>query len=292
MTADYVRILKVRHKRPAGYIVSKAVVYAVLALFAAVFLVPFLFALVTSFTTPIGIYAETFQWIPKPITGENYVELFQRVNILRGFLNTLLYIIPPVFVGVFASAMAAYALSRLRFPGKNVVFFGLLTTMVIPGIITMVPSYTLFAKVYKWTNTPLPIIVPGCFGSAMTMFFIRQYFMTLPAELEEAALIDGMTRWGIFMKIILPLSKAVLITQIILSLNGAYNDYLTPLLYVGTVPKLHTLQLMLSNLQTQFSTPYTLMMAGAMAALVPTFVMFLFAQKYFTEGIVMTGLKG
>lgn len=290
MTADRA-FVPAKHHRPAGFYVGKVLVYVILALFAVVFLVPFLFALVTSFTTPIGIYAETFQWIPKPITVENYVELFNRVNILRGFLNTVLYIVPPVFIGVLTSAMGAYALGRLRFPGCNVVFFVFLSTMVIPGIITMIPSYTLYAKVYHWTNTPLPIIVPGCFGSAMTMFFIRQYFLTLPRELEEAALIDGMTRWGIFWKIVLPLSRAVIITQLILSLNGAYNDYLTPLLYVGTVPKLHTLQLMLSNLQTQFSTPYTLMMAGAMAALVPTFVMFLFAQKYFTEGIVMTGLK-
>jgi multiple sugar transport system permease protein len=281
-----------KKRRSWQYVTAKTVVYAVLIFFTLVVMIPFVFALSTSFTTPVGIYSATFNWIPKPITIENYVNVFSQVYLIRGFANTMMYILPPILVGTLSSAMGAYALSRLRFPGKNVIFFGFLSTMVIPGVITMIPSYVMFAKFYHWTNTPWPLIVPGMFGSAMTMFFIRQFFMTIPKELEEAARIDGMTRWGIFFKIYLPLSKPVLITQIILSFNGAYNDYLGPLLYVGTVPEFHTLQLMLSNLQTKLSSPYTLMMAGAMIALVPTFVLYIFCQRYFVEGIVMTGIKG
>ena len=207
-------------------------------------------------------------------------------------MNSILYIVAPLFVGVFTSAMAAFGFARLRFPGKTAMFFTLLSTVLLPGVITMIPSYILYATVYNWTNTPLPLIIPGMFGAAMTMFLIRQYFLTLPKELEEAAQLDGMGWWGIFLKIALPLAMPVLITQIILSFNGMYNDYLGPLLYVGTVPNLRTLQLILTSIPTQGYTPYPLMMAGAIVALIPTFVLFAAAQKFFTEGIVLTGIKG
>lgn len=267
----------------------KIIAYTILITFFMIFVVPFIFALITSFTSPINIF--DFSWIPNPIDIANYTKLFSEHQVVRALINTFLYIIPPVFVGIFTSAMAAYAFAKLRFKGKNVVFYMLLSTMVIPGVITMIPSYVLFTNIYGWNGTPLPLIVPGMFGSALTMFFFRQYFLTLPKELEEAAQIDGMHRFGIFTKIILPLSKPVIITQIILSLNGAYNDYLSPLLYVGNEPKLYTIQLLISGLQTSQNSPYTLMMAGAMVALLPTLILFVFAQKYFIEGIVTTGLK-
>ena len=267
----------------------KIIAYTILITFFMIFVVPFIFALITSFTSPINIF--DFSWIPNPIDIANYTKLFSEHQVIRALINTFLYIIPPVFVGIFTSAMAAYAFAKLRFKGKNVVFYMLLSTMVIPGVITMIPSYVLFTNIYGWNGTPLPLIVPGMFGSALTMFFFRQYFLTLPKELEEAAQIDGMHRFGIFTKIILPLSKPVIITQIILSLNGAYNDYLSPLLYVGNEPKLYTIQLLISGLQTSQNSPYTLMMAGAMVALLPTLILFVFAQKYFIEGIVTTGLK-
>ena len=289
---DKVLATKRRRRHTPGWYAAKTAVYFILSLFLLIFIIPFVFALATSFTTPVGIYSETFHWLPKPVTAENYVQVFRKVNLSRGFLNTMMYITPPILVGTLSSAMGAYALSRLRFPGRDIIFFGFLSTVVIPGIVLMIPSYVMYARFYHWSNTPFPLIVPGMFGAAMTMFFIRQYFMTIPRDLEEAARIDGMTRWGIFTRVYLPLSKPVLITQIILAVNGAYNDYLGPLLYVGTVPKQHTLQLMLATLQTSQSSPYTLMMAGAMVALLPTFILYIFAQRYFVEGIVMTGITG
>lgn len=272
----------------AGRIAVKVGTYFVLTLFAVFIIIPFLFALVTSFTEPTGIF--DFKWIPDPFTLENYEELFSGYDILGGFLNTLMYIIPPVFVGVFTSTLAAYGFARVRFPGRQVLFFVVLGTMLFPGVITMIPSFVMFSNVYHWAGTPLPLIIPGMFGSSMTMFFMKQYIEGIPKSLEEAAFIDGMSRGGVFLKIILPLAKVAVIAQIVLSLNGAYNDYLGPLLYVGTEEELFTLQLVLEKIQ-QRGTPYTLMMAGSIIALLPTLLMFGFAQRFFMEGIMMTGLK-
>lgn len=272
--------------------IFRTLAYLVLILFAVGFFIPFLFALSTSFTSEYGIYAKNYNWLWHELDFSNYGKLFAEYNIVGGFFNTLTYITPPIVVGVFTSAMAAYGFARLRFPGKNILFYVLLSTMVIPGVLTMIPSYIMYANVFHWTNTPLPLIVPGMFGSAMTMFFIRQFFLTLPKELEEAAKIDGMSWWGIFIRIALPLSVPILITQLILSFNGAYNDYLGPLIYVGTVDKYKTLQLVLATISTAHKKPYTLMMAGSVVALIPTFILYLAAQKSFVEGIITTGIKG
>lgn len=273
----------------ARKIATAILYYIILTVFALGVLIPFLFALSTAFTEPTGIYE--FKWIPQPITLENFETLFKQYNILGGFVNTVLYITPPIFVGVLTSAMAAYAFARLRFPGKDVIFYIVLATMLIPGIITMIPSFVMYANIYDWVGTPLPLIIPGLFGAATTMFFLKQFIQGLPRSLEEAAFIDGMSRGGVFFRIILPLSKTALIAQIVLSLNGAYNDYLGPLLYVGTKENLFTLQLVLSTLQTKMRTPYTLMMAGAVVSLAPMLTLFVLAQRYFVEGIAMTGLK-
>ena len=281
--------------------IPKIVLYVILIFLAVVWLIPFLFALSTSFAyqynlvdgeAVVGIYHKDYNWMWHPATFDNYVTLFQDYPVVGGFVNSILYIIAPLFVGVFTSAMAAYAFARLHFPGRDVIFFVLLATILLPGVITMIPSYILYATFYHWTNTPLPLIIPGCFGSAMTMFLIRQYFLGFPKELEEAAQLDGMGWWGIFLRIALPLSLPVLITQLILSFNGMYNDYLGPLLYVGTVNEMRTLQLILKGIPTIGNTPYPLMMAGAIVALIPTFILYGVAQKFFTEGIVLTGIKG
>ena len=280
--------------------IPRIVLYVILIFFAVLWLIPFLFALSTSFAynnnlyngePVIGIYHKEYNWVWHPMTFVNYLDLFRKYNVIGGFVNSILYIIAPLFVGVFTSAMAAYGFARLRFPGRIPMFFTLLSTILLPGVITMVPSYIMYSVGYGWSNTPLPLIIPGMFGTAMTMFLIRQYFLGFPKELEEAAQLDGMGWWGIFVRIALPLSMPVLITQLILSFNGMYNDYLGPLLYVGTTPNLRTLQLILKSIPTIGVTPYPLMMAGAIVALIPTFILYGLAQKFFTEGIVLTGIK-
>lgn len=283
-----------RKQRKPSYYIGKVIAYFILVLFALIFIFPFLYALGVSFNNPD---VAAFNWIPvNGIDIGAYYKFFTEsaangIPVWRAFLNTLLYIIPPIVVGVLCSALAAYAFARIEFKGKNIIFGLLLMTMVIPGIITMVPSFLLFQDFYHWDNTPLPLIIPGMFGSAMTMFFLYQYFRTLPKELEEAAQIDGMTKGGVFFKIILPLSFPAIITQVILSFNGCYNDYMGPLLYVNSVPSMKTIQLLVAGTQSAQGSPYPLMMAASIIALIPTLLLYIICQKYFVEGIAMTGMK-
>ncbi len=286
--------IKHKKKRKASFYISKVVAYTILILMSLIFIFPFIYALGVSFNDPSGA---TFDWkFHGTIDIGSYYKFFTEsaasgIPVWRAFLNTLMYVTPPILVGVLTSAMAAYGFARINFKGKQIVFYILLATMVIPGIITMVPSFLLFQDFYHWDNTPLPIIVPGMFGSAMTMFFLYQYFRTLPKELEEAASIDGMSKFGVFFKIILPLSTPAIITQIILSFNGCYNDYMGPLLYVNSEPSMRTIQLLIAATQSSNSSPYPLMMAASIIGLIPTLVLYIVCQKYFVEGIAMTGMK-
>ncbi len=284
-----IRRQKAKRRALARTIFSQGGMYLVLTIAAALILIPFLFALATSFTSPENIF--DFKWIPNPIDIGNYDKLFSENDVWQAFLNTFLYTVPTTVVGTFCSSLCAYSCARMKWPGRRVVYFLILATMVIPGVIILMPSYVMFVNVYGWYGTPLPIIIPGMFGSAGAMFFLHQYFKTLPKELEEAAEIDGMGRFSIFLKIIFPLSVPAILTQFILAFNGAYNDYLTPLLYVGTNPDLFTIQLLVNSLSTDHNANYTLSMAGAITALVPTFILYVACQRFFVDGIAMTGLK-
>lgn len=279
-----------------GAVTARILVYLCLSAVALIILVPFLIALVTAFTPEILLVEQGFRWF----TGFVDIGYFYRIlfteefgSFAQSLLNTMCYILPPLLVGTICSALAAYAFARINFAGKNLVFGLMLATMVIPGIITTFPSYLLFIQVYKVNDwfPAFPLIVPGMFGAVGTMFFLKQYFSTLPRELEEAAEIDGLSRFGIFTKIILPLSTPAMITQLLLGFNGMYNDYLGPLLYLGGQPELYTVQLYVNSLSSELNPCYPLIMAGGVVALLPTMTLYLAGQKYFVEGIVMTGIK-
>lgn len=283
-------------KRNYAYWIFKVLSYLCLIAFGVIIIIPFLMAIITSLTPQNFIMENGFKWSTGVIDLEYYIKLLttnEYGNIYQCFLNTILYIAPPIIVGTFCSALSAYAFARINFKGKKVMFYLLLSTMVIPGIITTFSSYLLFVDIYKVNDWfPLfPIIVPGMFGAVGTMFFLKQYFETLPKDLEEAAEMDGMSRFGMFIKVILPLSVPAIITQLLLGFNGAYNDYLGPLLYIGGKPSLFTMQLYVNGLSTSRNVSYPLLMSGALLALLPTLVLYLSGQKFFVEGIVMTGIK-
>ena len=283
-------------KRNYAYWIFKVLSYLCLIAFGVIIIIPFLMAIITSLTPQNFIMENGFKWSTGVIDLEYYIKLLttnEYGNIYQCFLNTILYIAPPIIVGTFCSALSAYAFARINFKGKKVVFYLLLSTMVIPGIITTFSSYLLFVDIYKVNDWfPLfPIIVPGMFGAVGTMFFLKQYFETLPKDLEEAAEMDGMSRFGMFIKVILPLSVPAIITQLLLGFNGAYNDYLGPLLYICGKPSLFTMQLYVNGLSTSRNVSYPLLMSGALLALLPTLVLYLSGQKFFVEGIVMTGIK-
>lgn len=292
-------IKKGRRRADTKRIAFAVLRYFVLTVAALAILIPFLFILVSSLKTNSGsgensIYHVPVSWVFPDPQFINYAYVFLRTNIVRAFGNTVLYIVPTVVVGCFCSCMAAYAFAKLRFPGRDVIFMVMLATMMLPGILTMIPSYILMSNVYKWTGTPMPIIIPGMFGSVGAMFFMRQFIAKLPASLEEAARIDGMTRGGIFLKIILPLAKPAIITQAVLLVNGMYNDYLNPLLYLNRSEELWTVQLVIASnkfLISQGNMHWPRLLAANVVVIIPMFALFIAAQKYLVEGITLSGLK-
>jgi len=273
-----------------GELLTRAVVYLLLIAGGIAMAVPFLWMLSTSLKPDGEVFSYPPQWIPSTIAWENYRILFEDAHMVRGFFNTLIVVVPTLVVGLFVCALSAYAFAKLRFPGRDKLFLALVGTMVIPGAVMMIPAFIMF-KSFGWTDSWKPLIIPGMFGAPMVIFFLRQFIKQLPDELEDAAKIDGLNPFGIFLKIIVPLSKPALITQGILSFNAGYNDYLGPLIYLNS-PEKYTLQLELASFSSYYVTEWTLIMAGATVALVPTLVLFAFAQRFFIEGIALTGIKG
>lgn len=263
--------------------------YALLTLLAVLIVLPILWMAISSFKDTGEIYAKEIVWLPKHFRWENYADVLSGTYLIRSFFNSLMITIPPVFIGVLTSAMAGYAFSKLDFPGKNVIFVLMFATMMIPGVVTMIPAYLLF-NAYGWLGTLLPLLIPGMCGSVTTMFFLRQYLSGLPNELKEAALIDGLSHGGVFFRIFLPLAKPAMLTQLILSFNGAYNDYMGPLLYIND-EKWQTIQIVLNSFVSEYQSNWQYMLAGSVLALLPTMVLFVCAQKYFVEGIAFTGIK-
>ncbi|MNB74666.1 L-arabinose transport system permease protein AraQ [compost metagenome] len=269
---------------------GKVMVYILLILGGIAMAVPFLWMLSTSLKDEGSVFSIPPQWIPSPVVWENYKLLFEKVNMVQGFTNTMMIIIPTIAIGLFVSALAGYGFAKQTFLGRDKLFTVLLGTIMIPGTVTMIPAFIMF-KNFGWVDSWKPLMIPGMFGAPMVIFFLRQFFMTIPNELEEAARIDGMNPFGIFMKIMVPLAKPAIMTQAVLSFNGSYNDYLGPLIYLNS-PEKWTLQLELASLSSYYSSEWTYIMAGSVLALLPTLLLFAFLQRYFIEGIALTGIKG
>ncbi len=277
--------------------VGKVLIYVALILFALWILVPFSIVLVTSFKTWQEASDLEFSFFPKEWTLQGYKEVFTYTGgsmeglpiVLRGFINTLIIVIPPTVLGLFFSAMSAYAFAKLRFKGKNVLFSLLLITMMIPSTIMLTPSYLIYDMI-GWVDTPLPLMIPGAFGAATCVFFMRQFYAGIPTELIEAAKLDGMGYFKIFWKIMVPLSVPALLAQGLLGFIGGYNDYFGPYLYLQS-DEWTTLQLALASFRGSYSSNVPTIMAGAVIALVPTLILYIVAQKYFIEGIATSGMK-
>lgn len=283
-------------KRFAG----KFFIYFALVLFALWILAPFSLVLVTSLKTAKEANSLDFHWWPQEgFTLQGYEAIFEfdlgsAIDgvpiIIMGFLNTLWIIIPPTVLGLFCSAISAYAFAKLRFKGKNWLFSLLLFTMMIPGTILLTPSYTIYSQL-NWIDTPLPLMIPGMFGAATCVFFMRQFYTGIPTELMEAAKLDGMGYFSMFWRIMVPLSVPALLAQGLLGFIGGYNDYLAPLIYLQS-PEMYTLQITMNLLKSEFQMTNTpAMMAATTVSIIPTIVLYIVAQKYFVEGIATSGMK-
>ena len=271
--------------------VRRTTFYGVLILLTLVFVSPLLFMLTTSFKTDVESVSATPTWIPKQPTVEGYRTMLETAQtpVLRWFLNSLLAATGQAILIVLVASMAAYALARMEFRGRRVLTGMILATLFIPPVSLLVPNYVIVSQL-GWLDSLPAVIVPGAAG-AFGVFFLRQFFISLPHELEEAALLDGANRFQIFYKVILPLSKPALATLALLSFLVNWNDFLWPL-YVLFSPGRLTLQPGLSTLQSAFSTNYATIMVGGVIASVPVLIMYIVAQRFVIEGVSRSGLKG
>lgn len=222
-------------------------------------------------------------FLPESWNFSNYLRTWEAAPFTRYTINTLTITTIVVIGNVLSNSFIAYGFAKIPFRGKNVLFMIVLATMMIPGFVTLIPQYVLFAKL-GWINTYYPLIVPAFFGSAFNIFLLRQFYMTIPTELIEAAKIEGANHFYIWWKIGLPLTKPAIATVAIFSFNGAWNDFLGPLLYLND-ENLYTLQIGLQVFKGQLNTQWNYLMAGSLLVLLPVIVIFFIFQKYFIQGI-------
>jgi multiple sugar transport system permease protein len=266
--------------------------YVALILLTMLFVAPLLWMFSTSLKPNFQTTQFPPSWIPKTFSGEGYSTILTtstQTPVLRWFLNSMIAATANALLILITASMAAYALARMSFRGKRIMFALIVATLFIPQFVFLIGNY-LIVDSFGWLDTLLAVIVPGAAG-AFGVFFLRQFFLSLPAELEEAALIDGANRFQIFTRIILPLSKAPLATLAVLSFLTNWNDFLWPV-YVLFSPQNLTLPPGLKTLQGAYTTDYTVIMTGGVIASIPVLILYVFAQKYIIQGVSRSGLKG
>ena len=271
-------------------LIGKIVAYLLLTFTAITMIFPFYWMIATSFKSEARVFAFPPDWIPNPAILSNYTYILTELPFTRYIYNSAKISSLWTLGIILSSSLAAYAFARVRFWGRETLFIITLAALMIPGQITMIPLYVLMTRI-GWVDTHLPLIVPAYLGSAFGIFLIRQYFMTIPQELNDAAKIDGCSHFGIYWRIMMPLAKAVIATLALLSFMGSWNDLLGPVIYLFD-EELFTLPLALTRFRGMYYTAWANMMAGATITLLPILVVFLFTQQYFVQGVVLSGLKG
>ena len=279
-----------RVRSNAFAVVRTLVLYLLMAVFATTFLFPLLWMLSTSLKIPSQVFAQPAIWIPNPINVSNYYEAMTVVPTWRYLQNTLIITLVPASATVLTSSSVAFAFSRLEWKGRNVAFGLLLSTMMLPYQVTMIPVFILFHKV-NMINTFWPLILPSFFGSAFYIFLLRQFFMSIPKEMDEAAVIDGATPPLIWWRIILPLSGPALAAVAIFAFIAHWNDFIGPLIYLQRAAK-WPLSLGLIAFRQRDLTKWEYIMAYSLVVMMPCLIVFFFSQRYFIQGITLSGLKG
>jgi ABC-type glycerol-3-phosphate transport system permease component len=264
--------------------------YIVVNIIALIMLLPFFWMVSTSLKPNEQVYLIPPKWIPNPIVWSNYPRAFSFAPFGLFIKNSLIIAVICVVGVVFSSSLAGYSFAKLRWPGRDLIFFVLLSTMMLPGQVTMIPIFILFKK-FGWINTFYPLTVPTFFGGgAFNIFLMRQFFLTIPYELDEAARIDGASFFKIYTNIELPLSIPVITAISIFTFIGSWNDFMGPLIYLNDASK-YTIQLGLRMFQADFSSDWSALMAMSIVTALPCIILFFVAQRYFIQGIVLTGLK-
>ena len=268
----------------------KALAYLIASFVALAFVFPLYWMVTTSLKTDVEIFMVPPTLIPLDPQWQNYPASTQYIPFWQYMFNTLVICALTIIGTVISCSLIAYGFARVHWPGRNVVFIIYLSTIMLPAQVTMIPLYIVFRQI-GWVGTMWPLVVPAFFGNALYVFLLRQFFMTIPNELTDAARIDGANELGIFWRIMLPLLKPALATVALFTFVATYRDFLGPLIYL-TEQNQWTISLGLKMFQNMYGAQWQLMMAAATLTMIPTVILFFLTQRTFIEGIALTGIKG
>jgi len=294
LRAQQQRMYQIRTQRK----IRRALLYAFVTLLAATFFAPFFWTITTSLKSPAEVFVFPPKVFPERFVFGNYPEVFRRVPFALFYRNTIVVTVAATVGAIVSTTLVAFGFARRRFPLRDKLFLLVLSTMMLPGEVTLIPQFLLF-KELGWLDTLYPLIVPSFLGGgAFNIFLMRQFFMTIPLDFDEAAMLDGASALRILFVVLLPLLKPPMITVAILSFLGHWNDFFTPLIYLNTTEKM-TLSVGLRWFQTSFAysggdvgdPKQQLLMAASLMTALPCVILFFVAQRYFVEGVVMSGIK-
>lgn len=270
---------------------SDVVCFILALILSVVLIIPFTWMLISSFQPDSASLFLSPPKLPDKLHFENYLKAVHDIDMIKLTINTLIIVFSNMFLSITSSVLVAYGFARFRVKENNFLFFIVLSTMMLPWVVTLVPSYIIFTKV-GWVGTRLPLILPAIGGNAFFIFLLRQYILGIPRSLDEAAEIDGCGKLGILIKIILPQCKPILATLIVFSFTGIWSDYVGPRIYLASNPDLQTLSVGLQYFQSSNSVmPWHLIMAACVLFSIPMIIVMFSAQNAFTRGIVTTGVK-
>lgn len=269
----------------------RILVLVILVVGAIIMAMPFVWMVSSSLKLQTRVFEFPPHLIPNPVRFQNYVDALTYKPFHLYITNTLFIVLLNEIAILFTASLCAYGFARIRFAGREVWFSLVLVTMMLPGVVTMIPTFIIFSKL-NWIDTYWPLTIPYFFGGeAFNIFLLRQFFRTIPEELADAARMDGCSEFGIFWRIMMPLAKPALTTVAIFTFLNAWNDFMGPLLYLSSAEKF-TVSLGLATFRSVMATRWDLLMAATAATTIPVIIIFFAAQRYFVKGVVMTGLKG
>jgi|SRR5690554_379117 len=270
---------------------TKIVLFVIACVIVTVWVFPLIWAISTSLKTPTEVIMPGFNIIPKEITKENFEEVLnsEYYPIIKWFLNSVISSVTHVVLYLIIASLAAYSFARLKFKGRETIFWICLCSMMVPGIINFIPNFIIVDRL-GWLNTLKPMIFPGLSG-IFGVFLLRQFMSSIPKELDEAAYMDGASNFFIYLRIVLPLTKPALATLAIFSFQGNWNDFMWPLIVTDLTEK-RTLTAGLYIFQGAYNYSYGMLLAGAIVSAIPVLIVFILLQKYFIKGISLTGMKG
>ena len=271
---------------------NKFFAYLGVIIVAILVILPFLWMVVSAFKSQREVFAYPPTFFPKVWKVENFIEAASRgsISFWQMFLNTMKIALPSTIFNIIFSSLAGYAFARLKFPFRDTIFMCFIAAMMVPFAITLIPRFLMF-KDFGFYDTYVPLIVPVMFGTPFSIFLTRQFFLTLPKELEEAAIMDGCSHFRIWAQIFMPLCKPIIATLSVFQFQSSYNDFMGPVIYIASDAKF-TVQMGLSSFRNSFTSRYDLIMAGSILALIPVMILFICCQKYIVRGIAMSGMKG